>query len=271
MRPLLLFIALILSVSAHAAEVLSFGIVPQQSASKLATLWVPLLREVEQRSGVKLWFHTAPDIPTFERRLAAGEYDFAYMNPYHYTVFSTSPGYRAFAREQGKLIKGIVVVPKASPINEVAQLQRSKLAFPAPAAFAASILPQASFEKMGITIEPHYVGSHDSVYRAVAKGLFPAGGGVVRTFNNLEPEVRNQLRILWTTRGYTPHAFAAHPRIKTETLERVAAALTGLGGDEAGQTLLQALNFRAMERASDGDWDDVRTLNIRLLDTMQPE
>lgn len=271
MKGLLLLFALLLTLNTHAGEVLSFGIVPQQSASRLAKLWVPLLREVERRSGVGLWFHTAPDIPTFERRVAAGEYDFAYMNPYHYTVFADSPGYRAYAREQGKRIRGVVVVSKESPITEVAQLQGARLAFPAPAAFAASILPQASFEKMGIAIEQHYVGSHDSVYRAVAKGLFPAGGGVVRTFNTIEQEVRDKLRILWTTEGFTPHAFAAHPRVRPEVLERVAAALTGLGEDEAGRTLLQALNFNTLERAVDRDWDDVRALNIRLLTQLQGE
>ena len=68
---------------------------PQQSATKLARTWVPLLRLIQERSGMALRFATAPDIPTFEQRLAAGEYDLAYMNPYHYTVFHESPGFFA--------------------------------------------------------------------------------------------------------------------------------------------------------------------------------
>ncbi|MFT7672206.1 MAG: ABC-type phosphate/phosphonate transport system substrate-binding protein [Gammaproteobacteria bacterium] len=40
--------------------------------------------------GFKVNFKTAPNIPTFKKRLAAGEYGFAYMNPYHYTVFNQS-------------------------------------------------------------------------------------------------------------------------------------------------------------------------------------
>ncbi len=263
--PLIFALALLFSVSLHAEESLTFGIVPQQSASKLARLWLPLLEEVERRSGVELKFATAPDIPTFEQRVAEGEYDIAYMNPYHYTVFSSNPGYRAFAKVRDKRIKGIVVVQKASPLNDIKQLQGKVLAFPAPAAFAASVLPQANFKRAGINITPKYVGSHDSVYLSVARGLYPAGGGVVRTFNNIDPTVREQLRILWTTDGYTPHAFAAKQGVDEQRLQRVIHALLSLGDDEKGRALLTALKFKPLEAAQDSDWDDVRALGIDLL------
>ena len=37
---------------------------------------------------------------TDEQRVEKGEYDFAYMNPVHYTFFSKSTAYRAFARQK---------------------------------------------------------------------------------------------------------------------------------------------------------------------------
>jgi phosphonate transport system substrate-binding protein len=161
---------------------LSFGIVPQQSAARLARLWTPVCRWLSERTGQTVVFKTAKDIPTFEQRVAAGEYDIAYMNPYHYTVFSIDPGYRAFARETEKRIRGIVVVKKDSAYQSIGELAGMTLAFPAPAAFAASVLPRAYFKKNGIEITPRYVKSHDSVYLAVARGLYPAGGGIQRTF-----------------------------------------------------------------------------------------
>ncbi|CRI63664.1 hypothetical protein THIOKS11410013 [Thiocapsa sp. KS1] len=54
---------------------LTFGVVPQQAASKLARLWSPILDDLGARTGVRIGFRTAPDTPTFERRLAAGDYD----------------------------------------------------------------------------------------------------------------------------------------------------------------------------------------------------
>jgi len=61
----------------------TFAVVPQQSASKLARLWTPILEKVGKEAGVILKFKTAPNIPTFEKRLVNSEYDFAYINYFH--------------------------------------------------------------------------------------------------------------------------------------------------------------------------------------------
>jgi phosphonate transport system substrate-binding protein len=249
---------------ASAADTLTFGVVPQQAASKLARLWAPITDYLGAATGLDIRFATAPDIPTFERRLARGEYDVAYMNPYHFVVFNQSPGYRALAHARGKKIRGIVVVRKDNPIADLQALDGERLAFPAPAAFAASILPRAKLAALAIKHEPVYVSSHDSVYRAVAQGLFPAGGGVIRTFNNVEPAVREQLRILWTTDGYTPHAIAAHPSLDDQTRQQLTRALVDMAQDESGRSLLQAIRLKGFEAANDAAWDDVRRLQIDL-------
>ena len=249
----------------------TFGIVPQQAASKLARLWAPVFDYLGRSAGLEIKFRTAPDIPEFERRLAAGDYDFAYMNPYHYTVFSREPGYRAFAKSKGKLLKGILVVRKDSPIQDPRGLSGATLAFPAPAAFAASVLTRAYLNQERIAFTPKFVSSHDSVCLAVAKGLYPGGGGVVRTFESLEPAVRDELRILWTTKGYTPHAFAAHPQVPEEKVKRLAEAMLAMGQNEDGRALLAPLGLKGFEAAADADWDDVRALGIALLnDLVQP-
>jgi len=248
------------------AETINFGIVPQQSAKKLAKLWTPINAYLSEKSGLKIRFSTAQDIPTFEKRLLAGEYDLAYMNPYHYTVFHKSPGYEAIVKQKDKRIKGILVVKKESDVQSLEQLNGATLAFPSPAAFAASVLPRAKLAKDGINIEPKYVSSHDSVYLTVARGLFPAGGGVVRTLNNTDPKVKENLRVLWTSPGYTPHAFATHPNLGKETRQKLQEALLAMNKDAEGQALLKSINFKGMEKAQNSDWDDVRGLNIKLLD-----
>lgn len=264
------FAALIMLTPLSAAyadnsKVLEFGVVPQQSAAKLARTWGPILAHVESETGIKLRFSTAPSIPEFERRTAAGEYDIAYMNPYHYTVFHESPGYEAFAKARGKMIKGIVVVRKDSTMSNLDDLAEQQLAFPAPAAFAASVLPRAKFSTENINIEPKYVSSHDSVYLSVARGLYPAGGGIVRTLNTVDPAIRDQLKILWTTKPYTSHALAALPTIDPDTLQKVQTALFELEESEQGRELLKNLNWKGVEAAGDERWDDVRGLGIELL------
>ncbi|MGS0692252.1 phosphate/phosphite/phosphonate ABC transporter substrate-binding protein [Shewanella sp. 30m-9] len=245
-----------------APRVLTFGVVPQQAASTLARGWAPVLAELSQNAKLNLQFATAPDIPTFEMRLANGEYDIAYMNPYHFTVFNASPGYIALAKEQDKYIKGLIVVNKDSKITKLADLKGKSLAFPAPAAFAASVIPRAILKQQGIVHSTKYVGSHDSVYLAVAQGLVDAGGGVGRTFNNMDSDVTENLKVLWSTPGYTPHAIATHPRVSRELRQVLLSELLALSTTSKGRSLLEGLGFKGMEAAASGDWDDVRALAL---------
>ncbi|MES9905788.1 MAG: phosphate/phosphite/phosphonate ABC transporter substrate-binding protein [Sedimenticola sp.] len=245
---------------------LTFGIVPQQAATKLAKLWGPIIRHISDKTGYPIQFRTAPNIPEFERRLGKGKYDLSYMNPYHYVTFNKSSGYRAFAKQKDKKIVGILVTNKIDPVESLRELQGKTLVFPSPAAFAASILPRAFLRKEGIHFQPKYVSSHDSVYQNVSRGFFPAGGGIVRTLKNNPTDIQGKLAILWKSPGYTPHAFAAHPRVPQAVIERIREAMINMGRSTEGKKLLAAIKFKGIEGAVPGDWDDVRKLGIHLLD-----
>ena len=247
------------------ADSYSFAFVPQQSAKKLAKKWTPILSYINEHTGDTYTFKTAKNIPTFEQRVQAQDYDVAYMNPYHFVVFNQSAGYQALAKQQNKQIKGIIVVRKDSPITSLEQLKLNKLAFPAPAAFAASILPRGELQQRGIEFTPKYVSSHDSVYLNVARGFFPAGGGVMRTFNNTSQDVKDQLKVLWTTNGYTPHAFAIKESFPKEAAERLLAALVSMNTTENGKALLKTVNFKGMEPANNSDWADVKGLDLNTI------
>ncbi|SDH22722.1 phosphonate transport system substrate-binding protein [Vibrio xiamenensis] len=253
------------------AQTITFGIVPQQSAVTLAKNWGPILQYLSQQVGHDVVFRTAKDIPEFEKRVLAGEYDIAYMNPYHYTVFHQKPGYTAFAKQKNKQIRGILVINKNAPITAIEQLNGKSLAFPSPVAFAATVVPMSALAQKGIHVEPKYVSSHESVYLNVAQGFFPAGGGIERTFNNSAPEIRDQLRILWRTPGYTPHAFAFHPGFNPELAEQIQSALLAMNDSKEGLELLKNISFNGISPAQDSDWDDVRALHITLLEHMVEE
>ena len=250
---------------------LTVGIVPQQSASELARVWIPVLGALSERAGLSLRFATAPDIPAFEKRLAAGAYDVAYMNPYHYSVFAQKPGYVAFAKEKGRRLRGLVVVRKDSTIKDMKELAGQQIAFPAPAAFAATVLVRAEFERMGVPITPVFVKSHESVYLNVAQRQIEAGGGIVRTLQTMDAPVRDELRVLWQTKDYTPHAFAAHPRVPAADLQALRAAMLTADSDPRMRSVLEGIGFKGFDAAQDAEWNDVRALGISTLAALLKE
>lgn len=241
-----------------AEKVYSFGVVPQQSATRLAEVWVPFLDKLGEKAGFKLKFTTAKDIPTFEACLAAQAYDFAYMNPYHFVVVHETAGYQAFAHEAGRKLRGILVTQADSAIQELSDLNNQEVAFPSPAAFGASVIPRAELTKQGVSFTPRYVKSHDSVYRAVALGLVPAGGGVQRTFGNIPEELRARLRVFYRTDEYTPHAFAAAPGVPANVRANISIAMREM----SDQQVLAPLGMSGFTAADSDAWDDVRALGL---------
>jgi phosphonate transport system substrate-binding protein len=263
MLALIVICALIPARAESPSNGFSFGIGPAQSTIELAKRWTPVMQYLSEKSGVPLLFKTAKDIPTFQQQMREGVYDFAFINPYHYLVFHKAAGYTAFAREKdGKLI-GVLVVHKGGPVQELAQLQGQSVAFPTASALAATWMPIGMLKEKGIKVTPHYVKSMDSVYRSVAKGLFPAGGGEMRTLGAIDPDVKNQLRILWSSEALPPFTFAAHPRVPPAVVAKVQKAMDEMDQNPQGLELLKAINFKGVERADDADYNSMRQLNIK--------
>lgn len=246
-------------------EVFTFGIVPQQSASRLAQMWGPFLSELSAQTGASFQFQTTKDIPTFEACLTSGAFDIAYMNPMHYAIFSAEAGYQAVVRQSDKRLKGVIVARADSEFAEISNLDGETLAFPSPGAFGASILNRSFLANEGINFEASYVNSHDSVYRAVASGLMAAGGGVTRTLNSLEPELRAQLTVIQETDGYTPHAIAVLNPAEAGVAESVQQALMALS--DSHPELIESIGMRGFDMAYDTDWDDVRALGMTRTET----
>jgi phosphonate transport system substrate-binding protein len=251
-------------LGAH-AQPLWVGITPLKPAAKLAEEWTPLLDQVARRSGVELRFRTATSIPAFGERLEKGEYDIAYMNPYHYQVVSASPGYRAFARERNQPLEGILIVRKDSKIKSLRDINGAKVSFPTPLAFAASMLTQAELHAQGIQVHAQYVQSHDSVLKSVAGGHFEVGGTILKVLQTADPQLGGSLRVLHTTAVYHSHPFGAHPRVPAGTVQKLQQAFSSLQQDEVGRKLLATVAFKGFEPAIDSDYNDVRRLDLKKL------
>lgn len=241
-------------------DVFTFGIVPQQSASRLAQMWGPFLKELSDQTGVTFQFKTTKDIPTYEACLASGAYDVAYMNPMHYAIFSEQTDYQAIARQSDKRLKGIIVARAGSEFETLEDLDSQTVAFPSPGAFGASILTRSGLSAHGVSFQASYVKSHDSVYRAVAAGLMQAGGGVSRTLAAVDPDVRAQLSIIYETESYTPHAIAVLGDTGAEFAASVQQALLAVA--QTTPDVVTGIGMRGFEPAQDADWDDVRALGM---------
>ncbi|MEJ2608657.1 MAG: phosphate/phosphite/phosphonate ABC transporter substrate-binding protein [Candidatus Thiodiazotropha sp.] len=241
----------------------SFGVVPQFEQRKLFRIWRPILNELERRTGLTFNLKGSSKIPVFEHKYIEGAYDFAYMNPYHMLKAHDSQGYLPLVRDGGRMLKGILVVSKDSPIKSVQELAGKHVAFPAPNALGASLLIRADLMNLyGVQVSPHYVQTHSSVYLHVALDQYIAGGGVTSTLNAQKPEIRQKLRIIYETRPMNPHPISVHPRVSEAHWRRVLKALLEMGQTEKGAALLAKIPMHKVVAAQLDDYTPISSWGL---------
>ena len=221
-----------------AKKLYSVYIVPQTAISQLYSHWVPLLEHLGKRSNQCFELIVPATIPVFEKQLLNGKADFAFVNPYHAVMAFKAHQYIPLIADGKNKLDGLIVVRADSNINKLKDLNHSKIAFPAPNAFAASLLIRSFLMQEGIVFEPIYVKSHKNAYWSVMTGDVPAGGGVNNTFFREPDEIKNQLRILYKTPMFMPHPFIANPRVPPNVQRAVQDAFLSMKKDPALAELL---------------------------------
>lgn len=239
------------------------GVVPQFAARKLRKIWQPILNELEKRTGYRFKMVGSPTIPAFETEFMSGNFDFAYMNPYHLMLAAAQEGYIPLARDVGRTLHGVLVIRADSEIKKITDLDGKTLAFPAPNALGASLLMRQELaDKFGITIKPVYVKSHDSVYLNVLLKKAAAGGGVQKTLNRQKEDFKKQLKVIHRTTAVSPHPLAVHPRVPEKVQQAVKEALLAMGASEGGKKLLAKVPMKKIGRAALADYAPLGNMGL---------
>lgn len=241
----------------------SFGIVPQFEARRLSEIWLPILAELEKRTGYHFRMVGSPRIPEFEAAFVQGAFDFVYLNPYHALVAGSEQGYEAIVRDGGRELFGVLVVRKDSPYQTVADLEGQAIAFPAPNALGAALLMRADLTRnFGLHYTASYVATHSSAYLNVILGEAAAAGGVMATLQRQDPFVRDHLRVLYETTRVPPHPITVHPRVPREVANAVQQAFLDMADTEEGAALLAKIPMRKAAKASQQDYEILRDLRL---------
>lgn len=250
---------LLASPPSSAQKVYAFGVVPQFEAGRLAATWMPILAELKRRTGLEFRMQGSPRIPDFEVKFQAGEFDFAYMNPYHAIVAESRAGYIPLVRDHGRSLFGILLVKKQSVYQTVEDLAGQTIAFPAPNALGASLLMRADLStRIGIKFTPLYAQTHTSSYMNVLLGRTAAAGGVMGTLKRQKKVVKDGLRTIYTTRKMPPHPVVAHPRVGAQIRAQVRQAFIAMQANPQSAALLARVPIKRIGKASAEDYSPLR-------------
>jgi phosphonate transport system substrate-binding protein len=223
---------------------LNFLIAPDFAPDRFGG-WHMLNSLLQSRSGLHLHLLTPASASEQAERLAAGDVDLVYANPFDATRLIREVGYAAFARPVAKPDEMVVATSAASPLQRLEDLR--------PGARIA-LTDNRDVKLIGLRLleaadltEDHIhwvpVDSYQAAARLAMKGEVDASFFLAETFHSLSRLTRAQLKVLIESAIHDiTHVLLAHPRMAAE-LPAVTQALTGMGAQPRDGEVLEALGI----------------------------
>ena len=228
--------------------------------------WTTVINYLAKQAGVSLKFEPSSSQLDFELKLARGYYDLAYVTPLQFNAFRDFPGYQAQIKRKAQPLRGIIFVKKSSNITTFSALRDATIAFPGPLNFAASVIPRESLKRLNFNITSKFLANSDQVYANVANKKYIAGAGTEESLKAQQPEIRNTLKIIWNSPGFSPHALIAHPRVPFFSLIKLKKAMVGMIKDQEGKEFLKHIFVNnGFEVAKDSDWNEIKNIDLDTL------
>jgi ABC-type phosphate/phosphonate transport system substrate-binding protein len=199
----------------------------------------------------------------FERNLALGVYEVAYMTPIQFIAAERSQQYQALVKRKAEPLRGLVLVQQTDAATTLRDIENDPLGLPGLLRYSASVLPRVSLEKLGFKLTYDLYNDQDLLVEALLKGDIRSGSISQYTYFSLSPKQQTELKILWETPGFSPYAMAAHPRLPFYSINKLQRAFVNLSKNAEFQELLEDLHARnGFEIARNSDWYDAEKIDI---------
>ncbi|MHB8347906.1 MAG: phosphate/phosphite/phosphonate ABC transporter substrate-binding protein [Acidiferrobacterales bacterium] len=253
------------SAVARRPHFLRFGVLPLQSPTMLAGMFLPLTDALQHALHRPVQFVTAPSFASFMRRVRRREYNIIYLNPLLYTR-ARRWGYHVIVKVAGGPFAGILVVRRDSPIHILgphALPPGLRIGFPDPNAYAATIMTRQLMETRGIHVNRNmkvkYFGSQDSALMAVYYGMVDMAGTWLPSLRSMPRHVQQALRVVAQTPPQPQMPIAVRDDMPARDADRIRKLLTHLTTTANGRAVLRHLGFsQGFVVAHNREYDEVK-------------
>jgi phosphonate transport system substrate-binding protein len=237
-------------------KTLVVGVLNQQSASKTAERWNPILRYLEESTGLQFSFRMGATVQDTNRLMGRGEFDLVFSNHNFRPEYDGT--YKVLARWNAKPIYGVIAVLKDSPIKSIRDLSSKKVVFPSRSAFVAYAVPMAALRKSNIAIEPVFAAHQEGALAQLKAGSVSAAAVNSRFLTQYAAQNGLSYREIFTSEGFADLPISVHPRVPAEHAQAIQKALLGMHGNPKAAEALSAAGFDGFSMASDRDYDNAR-------------
>lgn len=242
------------------------GIHPLYNPQKLHSVFNPLADYLSRELGdVTIRVEASKDYPSYDEKLRQEKFDLVLPNPFQ-TINGFAYQYQAIAQMGSKEnFRGLILVRKDSHINQIEQLKGTKIAYPAPTALAATMMPQYYLQTHGLNLktdtETLYVGSQESSIMNTYLKMTQASATWPIPWLDLQknkPKIANELKIGWQTDPLPNNSFGYHTqKVPEETAKRIQTLLIQLNQHQKGQSLLEKMSIKQIYLANNATYQPI--------------
>lgn len=245
----------------------TIAVLPQRPPVAMNTAWGPFLERLARETGMDFKLKLYDKMSLFEDDFAKGRPDFIFATPTQTVEARHLQHYRPLVRST-RLVSGIIVARKDSPINSIEDLEGKEIAFIGAENLCSIFVRHMLYSGVKrIKFTPIYSGSTDNVFKTVLLGKASAGATLDVDEEREPKETQSQLKTIYKTRQIAPHAISAHPRVPAKARKVLSKAVLAMGADPAGRQLLKEIRMPAPVQTADyaRDYQHFEAVDIRTL------
>jgi phosphonate transport system substrate-binding protein len=223
---------------------LSIGIHPYLSTRTLLELHDPLARSLETQLTRTVTLRTAPDYPSFFKRMREGAYDLVIAPPHFGWLAIKDMNYQPVLVHK-EPIRALLITAQKTPLRGFDDLRGQTIAVTDRSALMA-ILTTVILNDQGLKegLDYHFQSavSHSSAIHNAVSGKTRAAL-INATSLQVAPEEIRQQTLIWREMVRFPGQFVvAHPRIAATDLNSIQLALQAFEQSPAGQGFFRNTN-----------------------------
>ncbi len=230
-------------------NIINFGVTPVQSDEKMKKTYAPLMKYLSEKTGKKWIFNISPDYNTLRKDLASGNIQVASFSPGAYGEAIKDPEVKNKIRylitlaKKHKVTKkpidyyqGYIFTRKSTGIKKISQLKNKTFAFVDKGSSSGYKFPVTMFLKRNINPFQYFknvffLGKHDKVTDAVAKGSVTAGATFDANFMQAEKKHGKVFSILLKTPPIPFDAWAMNKKLPKKFYDKVQNILLNIPTD----------------------------------------
>ena len=244
---------------ASAPRVLRLAVHPLHNPQRLLEAYGPLADHLNARlEGVRIEIEASNSYAHYEQKIRARAPELLLPNPYQ-TLLALEQGYRVLAEAgDSEDFHGLFIMRKDARLERVENLRGRALAYPAPTALAAAMLPKLWLARQGLNpeqeLDNRYVGSQESTLlnahaREVAVAVtWPPPW---RAFQRSHPDKAAELEVVWETPSLINNSLMIRDDLPDELAAALRTQLLGMCSDPAASPVLAGIGIRCFHAADD--------------------